>query len=57
MVSVSTRTYVQFRLNGEAIPAELPSHLVDSPGTEIELLVDMNRVMLFDPASEKVIGA
>ena len=52
-----TRTYVQFRLNGEPITAELPSHLVDSPGTEIDLLVDMNRVMLFDPASEKVIGA
>jgi len=57
VVSVSTRTYVQFRLNGEPITAELPSHLVDSPGTEIDLLVDMSRVMLFDPASEKVIGA
>ncbi|MDF1775491.1 MAG: sn-glycerol-3-phosphate ABC transporter ATP-binding protein UgpC [Rhizobiaceae bacterium] len=51
-----TRTYVQFRLGQTAVTAELPSHVVDRPGTTIDLLVDMNRVMLFDPETENVIA-
>jgi len=51
-----TRTYVQFKLNDEEITAELPSHMVDKPGTEIDVLVDMGRILLFDPKTELVIA-
>jgi multiple sugar transport system ATP-binding protein len=50
-----TRTYAQFRLNGEEMTVELPSHTVERPGTTIELLVDMGRVILIDPETQQVL--
>mgnify|MGYP000120858299 CR=1 FL=1 len=50
-----TRTYAQFRLNDIELTVELPSHTVERPGTTIELLVDMSRVILIDPETQKVI--
>jgi multiple sugar transport system ATP-binding protein len=52
-----TRTYVQFRLGGIEVTAELPAHTVEAPGTSIGLGVDMERVALFDPADQRVIAA
>jgi multiple sugar transport system ATP-binding protein len=51
-----TRTYAQFRLNGTETTVELPSHTVERPGTTIDLMVDMSRVILIDPQSEKTIA-
>jgi multiple sugar transport system ATP-binding protein len=51
-----TRTYAQFRLNGVEVTAELPSHWVESPGTRVELAVDMSRIVLIDPGTQKVIA-
>ncbi len=50
-----TRTYAQFRLNETEITVELPSHTVERPGTTIELLFDMSRVILIDPQTQHVI--
>jgi multiple sugar transport system ATP-binding protein len=50
------RTYATFRLGGVAISAELQAHDVSQPGERIELAIDMNRAVVIDPASERVIS-
>jgi multiple sugar transport system ATP-binding protein len=50
-----SRTYATFRLGGVEAVAELQSHDVSQPGEELELAIDMNRVVLIDPESEKVL--
>jgi multiple sugar transport system ATP-binding protein len=50
-----TRTYAQFRLGETEVTVELPAHAVERPGATIDLLVDMSRVILIDPDTEKVI--
>lgn len=50
-----TRIYAQFRLNGIETTVELPSHTVEHPGTTIDLAVDMSRVILIDPQTDKTI--
>jgi multiple sugar transport system ATP-binding protein len=50
-----SRTYATFLLGGTETVAELHSHDVSQPGERIELAIDMNRVVLIDPASDKVI--
>jgi multiple sugar transport system ATP-binding protein len=50
-----TRTHAQFRLNGSEVTVELPSHTVERPGTAIDLFVDMSRVILIDPETERTI--
>jgi multiple sugar transport system ATP-binding protein len=50
-----TRTYAAFRLSGVEATAELPAHLVERAGTELELLVDTRRAILIDPQTERVI--
>jgi multiple sugar transport system ATP-binding protein len=52
-----TRTYVQFRLAGVEVTAELPAHVVERPGTAIELGFDMSRVILINPADQRVVPA
>jgi multiple sugar transport system ATP-binding protein len=51
-----TRTYVQFRLGGVETTAELPAHVVESAGTDVDLFVDMARVCVIDPETNRVIG-
>ena len=51
-----TRTHAQFRLNGTDVTVELPAHAVDRPGTTVDLLVDMSRVILIDPLTERTIA-
>ena len=50
-----TRTHAQFRLAETDVTVELPSHTVERPGTAIDLLVDMSRIILIDPQTERTI--
>ena len=50
-----TRTFAQFKLGGVEATVELPSHTVDKPGAQVDLLVDMRRAVFIDPKTEKVL--
>jgi multiple sugar transport system ATP-binding protein len=50
-----SRTYGAFKLGDIEMVAELQVHDVEKPGEKLDLLFDMNRVVLIDPASDKVI--
>jgi len=50
-----SRTYGTFNLGETAVVAELQVHDVEKPGEELDLLFDMNRVVLIDPATDEVI--
>jgi len=49
------RTYATFRLGGTEAIAELQAHDVSQPGEPIELAIDMNRALIIEPSTEKVI--
>ena len=51
-----TRLYGAFALAGIEVLAELQAHDVERPGETIEVLFDMRRAILIDPASERVIS-
>ncbi len=51
-----SRTYATFRLGGAEVVAELQAHDVSQPGETIEVAIDMNRVVLIDPATELVVS-
>jgi multiple sugar transport system ATP-binding protein len=50
-----TRTYATFRLGEAEVAAELPAHTVEVPGTELDLLADLDRAILIDPQTERVV--
>jgi multiple sugar transport system ATP-binding protein len=50
-----SRTYATFALAGREVMAELQAHDVERVGETIDLFVDMNRAVLIDPASERVL--
>jgi multiple sugar transport system ATP-binding protein len=50
-----SRTYATFRVGGVESVAELQSHEVSQPGQRIDLTIDMNRIVLIDPSTEKVL--
>ena len=50
-----SRTYGTFKLGETEMVAELQVHDVEKPGEELDLLFDMNRVVLIDPATDEVI--
>ena len=50
-----SRTYAEFKLGGVTVIAELEAHDVQRAGEQIDLSVDMNRAILIDPKTEKVI--
>ena len=50
-----SRLYIQFRLGDTEVTAELQAHDVEQPGSEVELLVDMDRTILIDPQTDQVI--
>jgi len=50
-----TRLYVQFRLAGAEVTAELAAHRVERPGDAIRLEIDMARAILIDPESGLVL--
>ena len=49
-----TRTYATFRLGEAEVSAELPAHAVEPPGTELDLLADLDRAILIDPQTDRV---
>ncbi|NBO42659.1 MAG: hypothetical protein EBU92_14295, partial [Betaproteobacteria bacterium] len=51
-----SRTFVEFKLGNSTTVAELQAHDVQRSGERIALEIDMNRVILIDPASEQVIA-
>ncbi len=50
-----SRTYATFRLNGTEVVAELQAHEVERPGERLTLNVDMNRAIVIDPESDRVL--
>ena len=50
-----SRTYGAFKLGGVEVTAELQAHDAERPGERLELHVDMNRAVVIDPASERVL--
>jgi multiple sugar transport system ATP-binding protein len=50
-----SRTYATFKLGGTDVIAELQAHDVSQLGETIELAIDMNRVVVVDPATELVV--
>jgi len=50
-----SRTYATFKLGGTDVVAELQAHDVTEINQKVELSMDMNRVVLIDPTTEKVI--
>lgn len=51
-----TRTYVLFQLCGTEISAELESHQAEAQCADVKLIVDVNRIVLFDPITENIIS-
>ncbi len=50
-----SRTYATFRLAGVPVVAELQAHDVNRPNERLDLGVDMNRAVLIDPATDRVL--
>ncbi len=50
-----SRAYITFPLGGVATVAELDSHAVQRPGERIDVDLDMNRAVLIDPETNRVI--
>ncbi len=49
------RTYATFRLGDAEAIAELQAHDVSQPGEPIELAIDMNRAVVIDPSTDRVV--
>ncbi len=50
-----SRSYATFALNGTEVTAELQAHEAEKPGERLELQVDMNRAVVIDPGTERVL--
>ena len=50
-----SRTYISILLGGIAVTAEVEPHEVGQAGESIEIELDMNKAVLIDPATDKVI--
>jgi multiple sugar transport system ATP-binding protein len=50
-----SRTYVTFKLGSTDVTAELQAHDVTGINQKIEVSIDMNRAVLIDPSTEKVL--
>lgn len=50
------RTYTTFKLGGVETVAELQAHEASQPGQAIELAIDMNRAVIIEPDTEKVVS-
>jgi multiple sugar transport system ATP-binding protein len=50
-----TRTYVTSRIGGTSVTAELGAHDVHEQGAALDYAVNMNRCILIDPETDKVI--
>ncbi len=52
-----SRTYIEFRLGGVPVVAEVGAHDVHRTGEQANLALDMQRAVIVDPASERVISS
>ncbi len=52
---MGANTLINFHIGGTSILARLDSYADEQPGAELTLLVDMNRAVVVDPESEKII--
>jgi len=50
-----SRLYGTFMLGGQEVVAELGAHDVSRPGERVNLLFDMNRAIVVDPETERVL--
>jgi multiple sugar transport system ATP-binding protein len=50
-----TRTYVTTRIGGVAVTAELGAHDVHEQGAALDFDIDLNRCVLIDPETDKVV--
>ena len=50
-----TRTYVTARIGGAEVTAELGAHELHEQNAALDLAIDMNRCVLIDPATDKVL--
>jgi multiple sugar transport system ATP-binding protein len=50
-----TRTYVTSRIGGVTVTAELGAHEIHEQGASLDYSVDMNRCVLIDPETDRVI--
>ncbi|MFN0041494.1 MAG: ABC transporter ATP-binding protein [Burkholderiales bacterium] len=50
-----SRTYATFNLGGKPVTAELQAHEVTRVHQKIDLFIDMNRVVIVDPDTDKVL--
>ncbi len=52
---MGTNTLINFHLGDTSVLARLDAYANEQPGAELTLLIDMNRAILVDPESEKVL--
>ena len=50
-----SRTYVNFDVQGQSMLAELKPSEVEGPGQNLDLHIDMNRVIVIDPETQRVL--
>ena len=56
LLPTGARTYATFALGGAPVVAELQAHDVSKTGEQTELAIDMNRAVLIDPQTDRVIA-
>jgi multiple sugar transport system ATP-binding protein len=56
LLPTGARTYATFALGGAAVVAELQAHDVSQPGEQVEVAIDMNRAVLIDQGTERVLA-
>ena len=49
------RSYISFMLGGQSLLAEVSAHDVTRPGARIAVDIDLNRAVLIDPATDRVL--
>jgi multiple sugar transport system ATP-binding protein len=56
LLPTGARTYVTFSIGGTPVVAELQAHEVSQTGAQVSLAIDMNRAVLIDPQTDRVIA-
>jgi multiple sugar transport system ATP-binding protein len=56
LLPTGARTYATFALGGTPVVAELQAHDVSQTSEQLELAIDMNRAVLIDPKTDRVIA-
>jgi multiple sugar transport system ATP-binding protein len=56
VLPTGARTYATFTLGATPVVAELQAHDASQVGEQLDLAIDMNRAVLIDPETERVIS-